>query len=104
MTKYGMATKTLSSSSEVSSNSESSITDNNEGSNGSNLPNLSITGHKLNGHCHNSFPLDLELEKNKQWSRHQSFLFRCDWPPKKKLMVFENKIWVREYDYVSRRY
>ena len=23
--------------------------------------------------CHNGFPLDLELEKTMQWSRHQSF-------------------------------
>ena len=50
MTKYGMATKTPSSSSEVNLNSESSITGNNGGSDGSNLPNLPITDHKLNGH------------------------------------------------------
>ena len=50
MTKNEMATKTPSSSSKVSSNSKSSITNNNGGSDGSNLPNLPITAHKLNGH------------------------------------------------------
>ena len=51
-----MVTKTPSSSSVVSSNSESSITGNNGGSDGSNLPNLPITGHKLKLNGHNYLP------------------------------------------------
>ena len=30
--------------------------------------------------CHNDFPLDLDDHKNK-WSRHRSFLYRCDQSP-----------------------
>ena len=38
---------------------------------------------KIKRHCHNGFFARLGRLKTNQWSRHQSFLYRCDWTPKR---------------------
>ena len=93
MTKYGMATKRQSSTSEVTSNPGAVITRSNKGSIDSFLP---ITGHKLNGHNYLQWSQSMMMficGKSKD-----DHLTRAVTIPKKEDPAF--KVWKSEYNMV----